>query len=77
MKKVIQALLRRIFGPLFFGAALLALPGCAATYRTVGMQDPAVEMVRALAATQTSTIKALTDALTAAQKSACPVEGGR
>lgn len=46
---------------------------CGASFRTVGMQDPGVEMVRALAATQTSTIKALTDALTAAQKSACEV----
>lgn len=51
----------------------LALSGCAAGFRTVGMEDPSVEIVRALAATQTSTIKALTDALTAAQKSACEV----
>lgn len=53
--------------------ALLVLPGCALSTRTVGMEDSSVEIVRALAATQTSTIKALTDALTAAQKSACEV----
>lgn len=53
--------------------ALLVLPGCAASFRSVGMQDSQVEIVRALAATQASTIKALTDALTAAQKSACEV----
>lgn len=29
--------------------ALLALPGCALSTRTVGMQDPSVEIVRALA----------------------------
>lgn len=54
--------------------ALVAMcTGCAASFRSVGMQDSQVEIVRALAATQTSTIKALTDALTAAQKSACEV----
>ena len=46
--------------------------GCAATYRTIGMKEPSVEIVRALAAAQTSAIKALTDALTRAQATACP-----
>lgn len=53
--------------------ALLALPGCALSTRTVGMEDPSVEIVRALAASQTASIKALTDALASAQKSACEV----
>jgi hypothetical protein len=47
---------------------------CAASFRTVGMEDPSVEIVRALSATQASTIKALTDALTVAQKLACEVK---
>lgn len=44
--------------------ALLALNvGCAASYRTLGMQDPSVEIARAMSATQTASIQALTEAL--------------
>lgn len=60
------------------GLVALFGAGCGATFRTVGMEDPSVEMVRALASTQTATIKALTEALTRAAATACPVpEGGR
>lgn len=47
--------------------------GCAFSARTVGMHDPTIDVVQSLAATQTATIKALTDALTVAQRGACPV----
>jgi hypothetical protein len=58
------------------GAAIVALAltsGCALSTRTLGMQDPSVEITRALAASQTAAIKALTDALTAAATKACTV----
>lgn len=48
--------------------------GCAWSARSAGMQDPSVEIARTLAATQASTVKALTEALVAAQAKACPVE---
>ena len=53
-------------------AALLT--GCSATLRLPGMQDPQVEVVRALSAAQVASVKALTDALLKAQATACPVE---
>ena len=53
--------------------ALAMCTGCAYSGRTVGMQDPSVEIVRTLAAAQAQSIRALTEALAAAQKTACEV----
>jgi len=48
-KKAIQAVLRRIFGPLFFGLLLASVGGgCAFSARTVGQHDPTVEAIKAL-----------------------------
>lgn len=69
IKKAIQALLRRIFGPLFFG--LLLLPGCA--LKLPGTIDPTVEVARIIAAAQTEAIKAITAAMSKADASACEV----
>lgn len=53
--------------------ALVGLSGCAYSARTVGMQDPSVEIVRTLAAAQAQSIKSLTDALVRAQATSCVV----
>ena len=71
IKKAIQALLRRIFGPLFFGLACLSLTGCA--LKLPGTIDPTVEVARIIAAAQTEAIKAITAAMSKADASACEV----
>lgn len=43
--------------------ALLVCSGCSAGFRTAGMADPAIEITRTLAASQTRTIEALVAAL--------------
>lgn len=48
--------------------------GCSATFRTVGSHDPVVDVVQAMALQQTTTLQALTLALTRAQALSCPVE---
>ena len=52
--------------------ALIGLTGCAGSFRTLGMQDPSVEITRALTASQTAIVKALTDALSAVKPCEVP-----
>ena len=46
--------------------SLAITTGCAGSFRTIGMQDPGIEITRALA-------KVLSDAFASADKAACPV----
>lgn len=52
---------------------LLALlsSACAGSFRSIGMEDPSVEIVRSMSAAQSATIKSLMEALVQAQANAC------
>ena len=76
-KRAVQAILRRIFGPLFFGLALFSLSGCATS---MFKRDPMVEVVRSITSANVEIVRAMTEALSRAQAAACAVptpEGGR
>jgi len=54
--------------------ALAALaPGCAISARTMGMHDPTIDVVKALAEAQVATVQAITAALSRAQANACAI----
>jgi len=51
--------------------AALVAGGCAWQARTVGMRDPVIEIVKAMTEAQTASIRAITEALSRAQATAC------